>query len=198
MADQDDRTEAEHVRHRFKNYQQMILSLVKLQARRAEPGMADTLQDLLTRIEVAGLVNEGLADAEAPCPLDQILPAVAARVSQTLDPSRSHDLSVSVPRAVIDGRRAGILAQLLAELLLNAYRHGASGREGAAIAVALTPESGGWRLTVTDDGPGWDANGAGPVPRLGLLLSAGLARNLAGTLTHRRDGGAVAEVHFPA
>lgn len=197
MAGTDDRMEAEHVRHRFKNYQQMVLSLVKLQARRASPDAAVALQDLLTRIEVAGLVNEGLAEADTPSQLDQILPAVAARVAQTLDPAQGHALSVAVPRAAIDARRAGILAQLLAELLLNAYRHGAAGRQGAAIAVALTPETGGWRMIVTDDGTGL-AEGGTLTPRLGLHLAAGLARNLGGTVSHRRDGGMVAEVHFPA
>ncbi len=200
MAGRDlsDDADAGQIRHRFKNYQQMVLSLVKLQARRSTPETARALADLLARIEVVGLVNEDMGTGEAPAPLDQLLPAVAARIAQVVDPARSHELVVAIPQAKIDPRRAGILGQALAELLLNAYRHGASGRDGAAIRVALERDGEGWRLDVADDGAVPAEGDALPRPGLGLTLAAGLVRNLGGTLTHRRDGGIVAQVHFPA
>jgi two-component sensor histidine kinase len=87
------------------------------------------------------------------------------------------------------------LALILNELLTNAAKHGAKGREGASIKVGLTRSSDVFVLHVEDDGAGFDLE---EVRRRssGLGLVTGLARQLGGTFNVERTPGARCVVRF--
>lgn len=91
------------------------------------------------------------------------------------------------------------LAHLLRNLLHNAVRHG-----GRRIRLLGQPEDGGYRLSVTDDGPGLSPEDEGRVFQplshrdgrallagtfgLGLSVARLLAEGMGGTLEYRRTG----------
>lgn len=88
------------------------------------------------------------------------------------------------------------LALILNELMTNAVKHGSGGQDSATVGVSLAKEGDGLRLSVDDDGPGFDLEKKWRVSS-GLQLVEGLARQLGGRLQISRVPNTRVSFHFP-
>jgi len=96
---------------------------------------------------------------------------------------------------------AGSLGLVLTELLLNAARYAAAGREGCGVTIKSRLESSGWiRIEFEDDGPGLpEGFDLGRLRSLGLPLAASLVRDqLKGEFELSKGPGLRCLVRFPA
>jgi two-component sensor histidine kinase len=194
------------VHHRVKNNLQTISSLLRLQARRLEPGDGRTaLEDAERRIRSIALVHEILSRETG----DQVDFNEIARqlVRMAEDGVFATDQAV---RFRVQGDAGDIPAEfatplgvVLTELLQNAAEHGFPsywyGGTPPQVDVWLCNEYGRLTVAVHDNGVGWPAQftieGS---DSLGLSIVRSLITSqMGGTLELRTDGGALAELCVP-
>ena len=100
----------------------------------------------------------------------------------------------SVPHGV-----ATQLAVVLGELALNAARHAYDGRGRGRVVIECRRRGGGFRITVSDHGPGLpEGFEASRSDGLGMPLVDAAVRRLGGTLGAHTDGGAVFVLTVPS
>lgn len=185
------------MRHQFRNRIQTMTSLVGLFGRRLEPGPCrQSFEDLRARFEA---VTFGRDDEAGSADLleDFDLSELAQRVAFFLDPGQAHLLSVAGDVVRTSQRRGGVLAQILAELLIDLYRNG-FGRvtSGAAEMTVEAFADGRLTLRVAQTEPVTGLAGGAPED-LGLALARSMARSLGGRLSRSQQGPFVLEVSIP-
>lgn len=179
------------VHHRVKNNLQMIVSLLNLQARRAQrPEERGALDALRARVMAVAAVHGAIYAAER---LDRApLAALTRRVAEPpadLGGREGPELTLELEEIEETPERATPFALLVNEAVTNAVKYAATADGGRAQArVELAPRAeGGWRLRVENDV-------AGPVPEaapdsVGARLMEGFARQIGGRLTRDTSGG---------
>jgi len=191
------------IHHRVKNNLQMIVSLLNLQAGRAEdPGTLDHLDVIRRRIYSIALLHEklygsadlsGLRFDEYIRSLVQDLPAVnAAGV-----PIR---IRLRLAPVVIDFQSAVPSGLILNEAVTNAVKHAFSGRREGRIEIAMrNAADGAVALTVADDGVGLP-EGFDPraTESLGFKIMLTLLEQVGGSLRIERTRGTRLRLRLPA
>jgi two-component sensor histidine kinase len=177
------------VRHLFRNQIQAMTSMVGLFGRRLPPGEGrDAFLDLRARFEAAtfGPGDEAVPDAEGRYEID--LGDVARRIAGHLDPDFRHRLAVDAEPIWATPKRAAVLSQILAEHVIELYRHGFhDGRPGSAeLSVAPTAD-GGVRSLLVQTGPE-AAEPQRDASDLGVAISESLVRSVRGTSTRSPEG----------
>lgn len=121
-------------------------------------------------------------------------------VTRTVDTFRARfgvDVDVDLERHIfVDDEHRNALLRILHEALTNAVRHGGATR----MLVKLRAANRATRLTVTDDGAGFDVRGALEMRRgLGLTSMSERAEILGGSvwISSRAGAGTVVEVELP-
>ncbi|MEP9389553.1 histidine kinase dimerization/phosphoacceptor domain -containing protein [Mesorhizobium sp. KR9-304] len=169
--------------HRVKNNLQAIMSMVRMHT------LPDQLKtDLQSRISAMSAVHEHLYR------LDQFAEVDAATlVPGIVEPLREAfalpvEVSYDIDPLVLDRDRATPLALLVSEVVTNALKYAfPDGREGR-IAISLKQQgSGDIRLTVADDGVGFDTTKASN--GLGSRLIRAMLVQLDGTSRYEVEGG---------
>ena len=167
------------------------------------------LGDLAARLFDVSLIRHGRAVVRHDTIDLRALLDDVVRESRVVQPDQPVALRAGRRKVLVLGDELR-LRQGLTNLLVNATTHGASSK---GVAVTLTSDGGGARITIADRGPGIPpalhgqlfapfASGATDVPGLGLGLY--LAREIIiehdGTLTvePRTGGGTVATITLPA
>lgn len=187
--------QAEELRHRLRNHLQSMVSLINLQIRRAKHAeTVHTLEDLQARFSVMSIHADLDGAHGAPMALDQCLARIAQGITALYDPMGRHTLSIELAPLALPGRRALVMGQILAELLILAYRQGGADRVGARLQVKLAAEGEDAILAVTDDGRAGREPSAGD---LGISMTAGFVRAVRGAFEHDRRAGLVGRVRFP-
>jgi two-component sensor histidine kinase len=195
------------VHHRVKNNLQTISSLLRLQARRLEPGEGkSSLEEAERRIRSIALVHEILSrEATDQVDFNDILPSLA-RMAEDLLP---HDQPVRIgyegEAGELPAEVATPLAVILTELLQNAAEHAFpedSVIRGAGllrIHVRLAREEGKLLVEVRDNGAGLpDGFSVDQTSSLGLSIVRDLVTTqLAGTIEMHTDGGTVVVLTVP-
>lgn len=187
------------VRHLFRNQIQAMTSMVGLFGRRLPPGEGrDAFLDLRARFEAAtfGPGDEAIPDAEGRYEID--LGDVARRVAGHLDPDFRHRLEIDATPIRVSPKRAAVLAQIIAEHVIEMIRHGfADGDAGSATLTVSPTADGGVRLRLVQ-------TGAEPAtPRrdpsdLGVAISESLVRSLRGTSSRASEGPLSIEASIPS
>lgn len=186
------------VRHLFRNQIQAMTSMVGLFGRRLPPGEGrDAFLDLRARFEAAtfGPGDEALPDTEGRYEID--LGDVARRVAGHLDPDFRHRLEIVASPVRANAKRAAVLAQIIAEHVIELYRHGFhDGRPGNAELTVAPDAEGGVRLRLVQSGSG------ATEPRrdasdLGVAISESLVRSLRGTSSRASEGPLSIEARIP-
>lgn len=203
------------LQHRVKNHLAMVVSMIRMQARREETPKA--FNDLSYRIEALSLLYDELFEAsqssDGRIPEDVAADKYLTRVAQAVAgiearDSVSLDLELEAIRLPFD--TTARLGLLLSEFMTNAYKHAFDGRETGRIEVRLTRGAdGGVRLEVRDDGVGlpdgssWPldadslkdqhrrtetADSASAAAGLGGSIVDGLSRSIDGRLSVQSDG----------
>lgn len=207
LVDISERKQAEYrqrilldeLNHRVKNNLQMLHSLLRTAQRETENRQAHAvLEDAAHRVGAIAAAQRVLYSAESTTRFDtgEFLQAVCQSAQQTF----AGDVKIKVQATAGDlsNEVSMPLALILNELLTNAVKHGLKGRRHGTIRVALTREAERYRLTIEDDGDGFDLK---PAARRssGLGLVVGLTRQIGGTFSveHAAGAGARCVVSFP-
>lgn len=191
------------VHHRVKNNLQVIASLLRLEGRRIDhPITQSVLREMQGRIQSMALLHETLyrsgnfATVDLAAYLTQLAqqlfrsltsPAAGVRLVLDLEPARL-EIEQAIP--------CGLIAN---ELASNSLKHGFPDGKPGEVRIQLRAEDEGrqLRLTVSDTGIGLPPNfDPGHKRSLGLQLVSDLARQLQGEFHIGPGPGAVFEVNF--
>jgi two-component sensor histidine kinase len=187
----------QELNHRTKNNLLTVMSLMKLRARRSEnPEVKELLTELAGRVQSLAqvqsriLASEDLDRVDFAAYLADIAAALHrmygnAHVALRLD--LANQLALPVPRA-------GPLALLVYELILNAFKHGFPEGRGGEVLVATAEEGGGKVIVVEDSGIGFEPGEGG----LGMTLIGELVLEAEAEIawSRRAGGGTRAEVRL--
>lgn len=177
----------QEIHHRVKNNLQTIASLLQLQARRTEfPEVRAALRDSVNRIQSISVVHEFLSqqDEEYIDIADVSKHILGLVVQSMVAPGFEVEKRFEAVPLVLPSEQAGSLALVVNELVQNAIEHGFAGRQAGVIGLRLTtPEGGGYRLEIYDDGVGLPADFENRRPKsLGLQIVRTLVEtDLSGT-----------------
>jgi PAS domain S-box-containing protein len=183
--------------HRVKNNMQMLHALLRGAQRETENAEAEAvLHAACRRVGAMAAAQQVLYDAEKAAYFDtaDFLRALCESVQYGFDESAVITLEPSA--GTLPNDAAMPLALILNELLTNAALHARRTDAPVAITVSLHGDAHTNRLTVADNGPGFDPQTARHRAS-GLGLVAGLAAQLGGTLHIVRDNGARCTIQFP-
>jgi PAS domain S-box-containing protein len=161
------------VQHRVKNNLQLIVALIRLEARAEKRGERVNLASLAGRIESLYLLYHALS-SEAPRPeidLGHYLSQIASAVMSTyaVDGIR---LDIKVDHTPASINVALPMGLVVNELLTNAFKHAFGGRGHGVITVeCLRRDEASYRVVVADDGLGLPDGFVWPVPgKIGALI----------------------------
>jgi len=181
---------AQEIHHRVKNNLQTVASLLRLQARGADPiDPQRAIDDSVNRILAIAAVHEVLTERrDESVDLGELLERLRAMLVQGLGGGKH--VEASFEPVSLAGGRATALALVFSELFQNALEHG-----GDSVRIELGRRNGDVSLAIADDG-----DGIGGAPQgTGLSIVEALVRDeLGGTLSLRDESGLRAEVVFPA
>ena len=154
------------LQHRVRNNLQLIVALIRLEARSERRGEKVNLAALAGRIESLQLLYEALTPAASAEEIDlgHYLSQIAAAVMNgyAVDGIR---LDLKVEHAPTSINIALPIGLLVNELLTNAFKHAFAGRGGGLITVeCLHAGQERYRVLVADDGAGLPADAVWPVP----------------------------------
>ena len=154
------------LQHRVKNHLAMVVSLIRMQARREISEEAMTA--LSQRVQSLALLYEELTPTGVGHVHDDTVPAGAylSRIVHTigaLDGRASIRVNVDCEEIDLPVEAAARLGLVLTELLTNALEHAFEGRDEGFVSVRLARHTrGGIRLMVEDDGVGLPGGSAWP------------------------------------
>jgi two-component sensor histidine kinase len=182
--------------HRIKNSLQIIVSMLRLQARSDQN--PEALLSAAGRIETIARVHDALGRTgnSGNVDVDVLLRTMCASIVELLEDTgigiEVHLEPVQIPAAAA---RSVLLA--VNELLINAIRHAyPRGRKGV-IRVSLRREGEELRIAVADDGAGIVPNRVGRVEGYGLKLVRLMTEQLGGALCINNSAGAKVSMIIP-
>jgi two-component sensor histidine kinase len=190
------------IHHRVKNNLQTIASLLRLQARRSDKEVAESLYLSVNRILSIAVVHEFLSHGEdSVINIHEACYRILTEVTQgILDPQKNISLTLEGHNYYLAAQQATSCVLVVNELLQNAVEHGYAHRDEGTIQVTLrdTPDS--LFIEVCDDGeglpPGFDARRD---CSLGLRIVDTLVRDdLKGQFEILDNGGVTARVAVPS
>ena len=190
------------LQHRIANGIQLVSSLLSLEASRvenAEDAVA-VLDDAVTRLSIVATIHRRLHDpALGDAGFEK---AIETLTRDILSAAGREDISVIVraPRLAITPADATSVSMIVAEAVTNAIKHAFADRDGGRIEIRFedTPD-GERRLTLRDDGPGFDVVPDPDGESLGMLVMSSMAQRLGGRLElgNAPGGGALVTVVMP-
>lgn len=193
------------VHHRVKNNLQLLVSIMRMQARRAQTDEARLLlNEAVSRILSMAIIHDSLSEGEDQLiNLREVLQQIVGQVqSSIVESSRNIKLRISeADDVVLPTSKATACALVVNELLLNAVEHGFLDRSGGHVWVCLSDQVDHIEIRIDDDGQGLPEDfSLDSSTSLGLDIIRTLVQDdLKGTfeLIPQTDKGAHAVVTFP-
>jgi two-component sensor histidine kinase len=189
------------IHHRVKNNLQIIVSLLKLQAKYIfDSRDYEILNKSRTRIETMSLIHEKLYKSQDLANID--MDAYVRDLTVHLLKAYSYSIPLVNISVCSDNVSLGIdtaipCGLIITELVSNALKHAFSNKKKGTIKVELTHKDDSILLSVSDNGIGlpkdFDVCSAGS---LGLQLVNTLVKQLDGKLNVRSIEGTVFEIEF--
>jgi PAS domain S-box-containing protein len=169
------------IQHRVKNNLQLLVVLVRLEARTARRGDPVDLDRLSGRIEALSLLYDALSEQPAAGEIDlgHYLAQITAAVMRA-HATEAVQLDIKVNYAPVSVNVALPVGFLVNELLTNAFKYAFRGRGSGRIAVeCLRDDDGRYRVAVADDGVGLAPGETWPRPdKLGSFVLQTLSENV--------------------
>lgn len=190
------------LQHRVANNLASIASMLRLQRRQIERdpqsalGLIDRADE---RIELMGRIHRQLYNPAAlATPVSEQI-ALAVRQAQEVVGADGISIDVEIAEVRLELSRLMTLNLLITELLTNSFKHAfADGEPGAVRIVMERSGKTDVRLTVSDNGRGFDPEQvvAGPRRGLGTAIIAGFVAQLGASMETRIDGGVTTVIRF--
>ena len=182
----------QEIHHRVKNNLQLVSGLLGWQASTLpEPTLVAALEASRARIQSMALVHEFLyqADNLAEVRMDQYLGELLDSLRSALAISKQTiRLTTDLAPVIMSPKEASTLGLLVNELVTNAYKHAFRGLALGHLHVSFASRSGGFQLTIADDGAGMPAEDApAKAHSLGLQLVRTLTKQLKASLSVTRS-----------
>ena len=169
------------IQHRVKNNLQLIVALIRLEARNArDDAKSVDVERLAGRIEAIHVLYrtlEGPGQEGGDIDLGQYVGqiATAAMGSYAVEGVRLELRVDCCPAPINVALPTGLLVN---EVMTNAFKYAFAGRQGGRITVRCVYENGEYRLTVADDGVGLPEGLQWPAPgKLSTLIVQSLREN---------------------
>lgn len=168
------------LQHRVKNNLQLIVALIRLEARNERRGEKVNLQTLAGRIESLHLLYQALSNDGAGDEIDlgHYLSQIAAAVMSTcaVDGIRLDQKTDYAPVSVNTALSVGLVVN---ELLTNSFKYAFDGRgQGVIMIECLRRSDDRYRVVIADDGVGLPEGVTWPVPgKIGALIVQTLREN---------------------
>lgn len=191
------------IHHRVKNNLQILSSLLRMQARKAQSeDMKGMLKESEARIRSMGLIHEKLYQSNSLSTVDlksyvDTLSGQLLRMHAATD--QKLNVAVDIDDVELPLDTAMPCGLIINELVSNSLKYAfTDGRDGR-IDIAVTPQGErSYRMTVKDDGVGMKKLPVAGERRssLGMNLIEMLVDQLNGTLEYRNGDGTTAEIEF--
>jgi len=182
--------------HRVKNNMQMLAGILASAERETmSPEAKAVLADASQRLVAVGAVQQMLygSDSFSGVRSEEFIETITAAILKAQ--GQPIKIVTHADSAQLANDLAIPVSLILNELVTNALKHGRPPDGRAEIRVSLEFENGEYRLTVADNGPGFDLVESRKRAS-GLGLVRGLVRQLGGTLAVERTPGARVLVRF--
>jgi two-component sensor histidine kinase len=183
---QQKETLLQEMQHRVANSLQIIASILLLKARTVQSEETRLhLRDAHKRVMSVAAVQQQLLASSHGEPIE--IGPYLSRLCETLaasmtDDSRPISLKVQAEGGTATSAEAISIGLIVAELVINAFRHAFVGDHAAGlVVVAYEAAETSWRLTVSDNGigtPEGQSDSDKPRPGLGTIIVAALAKQL--------------------
>jgi two-component sensor histidine kinase len=189
----DDQAE---MRHRMANVFQLLSTLTRMRQGRTQEGEGRRqLSWMLTTLGALAALQHRLlspgGDDFAAFLRDM------APIWRKSCAGRPVSIEVAATPVVVREQLASALALIAHELVVNAVAHAfPDGRAGVVRVELVSLDNGRARLSVADDGLGYDPDAVDRAG-LGLWLTRGLAAQVRGELTTAHEGGVTSRLEFP-
>ncbi|HKY93784.1 MAG TPA: DUF4118 domain-containing protein, partial [Kiloniellales bacterium] len=144
------------LRHRVGNILQLCSSLLRLRAQDLEPSQQQIVTDAATQLTVIQRLHDRIAGSEEMVALEAPLRELCEAVMRF---APGFNCALNCEGVTLPRNHLIPVALIVHELLNNAVEHGVDGKGAGNVTVEAKPEpaNSGWRLSVTDDGPGLPA-----------------------------------------
>lgn len=180
--------------HRVKNNFAIVISLLDLQRRRADPATAAALSTALQRVEGIARAHGHLyrGDTHQPGTVDiaTYLNELCTALGDALNMSAGISIECHSDVANVPRDRAVSIGLIVNELVTNAVKHAFVGRDGGMIRVDFRVVPDGWQVEVGDNGSGYDKQATAKDRRnggLGTKLVDAFARQANGSVKVASD-----------
>ena len=174
------------MKHRMANSLQLIASILILKSEAVEsPEVRSHLQDAHERIMSIATVERFLdtTSLNEEVEVSPYLSGLCNSLSASMISGGGRQLTLTVESmgGMVTSAEGISLGLITAELVINAIKHAFPTNKPGTIVVAYTPHSGGWILSVTDDGIGIKPD-LTRKEGLGTTIVQSLARQLGATV----------------
>lgn len=189
----------EELQHRVRNNLHMITSMLDSQALRTEEGSARAGFELIARrVTTLAQVYDSLLGTGLSKTIDMADYLRALCVSlpglQTAR-SKAVALNFSAESVLLDLDQVTSLGMVVAEVVTNSYKHAFPDRSGTINVTLTHPHPAGAKLTIQDDGIGYDINAKSS--RHGVGLVTRLVQQIGGTMNVSSSNGTLCILEFP-
>ncbi|HCY86784.1 MAG TPA: hypothetical protein DHV36_16765 [Desulfobacteraceae bacterium] len=195
------------IHHRVKNNMQIILSLLKMQARQnlsakgRDESLGKSFKDSQDRIFSMALVHEQLYQSKNLSSIDfkGYVKKLVRNLRTTFDRSNPNmDIRIDIRDVFIDIDLAIPCGLIINELVSNAFKYAFPGEAPGTLRIAMHTEDDMVFLDIEDNGTGLPGDvDPATTPTLGIKLVQNLvSHQLAGELTISRDKGTAFNIRF--
>ena len=179
---------AREVHHRVSNSLQMVMSFVSMQAgQTTDPAARQALEATQSRIQAISKVHHRLytRDDTTTIDLDDYLDTLIGELRQSLAKGAGAiELSLRADPIEVSPDEAVSIGVVANELVTNAAKYAFPDAARGAIHLALDAREGGYALTVTDNGRGYDGSIPPQGSGLGMKIVSAVTRSLGSKLEY--------------
>ncbi len=174
----------QELQHRVANSLQIIASVLLLKARTVTSEetrlhLRDAHDRVMSVAAVQQLLQTTLGDVEVGPYLTKLCNSLATSMIRN---DRLLSLKVEADTATVTSQEAVSLGLIVTELVINALKHAFPGERGGDVVVAYRADTGGWTLSVEDNGVGRKVTRTKTKGGLGTVIVDSLAKQLGATV----------------
>jgi len=177
------------VNHRVANSLALVSAMARMQANAVADAAARTaLQEMQARISAIAGVHRRLYTSHDVrfVEMEPYVRSLIHDLSAAIDAEQKrHSIRVDVDvGTTMATDRAVSLGVMITELITNAYKYAYAEDDAGEIRVALRQQDGKLKLTIEDDGVGWNEGAAAKGTGLGTRIIKAMATNLKSTVVY--------------